>query len=155
MTIGSVLFLIGAGLQAGAEHLGMLIAGRIMLGESPANYDMSIRKPLEIYCGCTMMCWTNELCMFKMLGNSGSTSYLVAFSIQAGFLWQALVWAWPISLSRCICQRLPRQRCAAASTISSRSDVLLFPTLSACNGVYMVTSVCRMHAYITCSEMIF
>lgn len=37
MTIGSVLFLIGAGLQAGAVHLGMLIAGRIMLGKAPAH----------------------------------------------------------------------------------------------------------------------
>lgn len=32
MSIGGVLFMIGAGLQAGSVHLGMLIAGRIMLG---------------------------------------------------------------------------------------------------------------------------
>ena len=38
MTIGSVLFMIGAGLQAGAVHLGMLIAGRIMLGDSSDHF---------------------------------------------------------------------------------------------------------------------
>ena len=32
MTIGGLLFIIGAALQAGAVHLAMLIVGRIMLG---------------------------------------------------------------------------------------------------------------------------
>ena len=37
MTIGGILFLIGAGLQAGSVHLGMLIVGRVMLGASPSR----------------------------------------------------------------------------------------------------------------------
>ena len=32
MTIGGLLFIIGAALQAGAVHLAMLIVGRVMLG---------------------------------------------------------------------------------------------------------------------------
>lgn len=56
MTIGSVLFLIGAGLQAGAVHLGMLRlgAGRIMLGKSPAHckimYGSKKQRSIALVC---------------------------------------------------------------------------------------------------------
>ncbi len=49
MTIGSVLFMIGAGLQAGAIHLGMLIAGRIMLGKPRLPFGHSDRCILRLH----------------------------------------------------------------------------------------------------------
>jgi hypothetical protein len=48
MTIGGILFLIGAGLQAGAVHLAMLIVGRIMLGQCELICALPFKAKLDM-----------------------------------------------------------------------------------------------------------
>ncbi|KAK9919065.1 hypothetical protein WJX75_009114 [Coccomyxa subellipsoidea] len=91
MTIGSVLFLIGAGLQAGAVHLGMLIAGRIMLGFGVGLANQSVPLYLSEIAPPKMRGGLNNL--FQL---ATTTGILVAQLVNYGT--QRLEWGWRLSV---------------------------------------------------------